>query len=142
MNKQMEKYRKACQDFLLDFDGTLTNFEYPGLGLPRDGAQDFVQWLEDLGLRPVIWSSRLSPALNDPSTRMDTHEALKDWLQDHRFPDECVVDIGESGKRLALGYGDDRGVAIDASIPWDDVKARILTIKKREDARWEEYDRE
>jgi len=140
--KQMEKYRESANDVLLDFDGTIAEFSYPELGPPRKGALEFVRWLVARGLRPVIWSSRMSRKHSDDAQAEAEANAIAEWLERFVFPRQCIVDLGLVGKRLALAYLDDRGVACDDSTPWDDVKARVLHIKEREDARWAEYDKE
>lgn len=139
-NPQMEKYRQASLDVLLDFDGTLADFEYPELGEPRPGALEFVQWLVTQGLHPVIWSSRMSRSHNTESKCKSETERIRYWLNKHGFPTECSIDGGVVGKRLALCYLDDRGVACDDSVPWPDVQARVQHIHKRESARWTIYD--
>jgi len=140
--KKMEKYRQASLDVLIDFDGTLAEFEYPELGDPRPGALEFVQWIVDSGLRPVIWSSRMSRSHNSEAKCRAETERLRRWLKKHNFPAECSIDTGVVGKRLALCYLDDRGVACDDSVPWAQVRQRIRHIHDRETARWAEYDKE
>jgi hypothetical protein len=136
----MEKYRQASLDVLIDFDGTLAEFDYPDLGAPRPGALEFVRWLVAAGLKPVIWSSRMSRAHNDEAKCKAEVERLRRWLNKHDFPEECSIDTGAKGKRLALCYLDDRGVACDESTPWADVRDRVQYIHQRESARWDEYD--
>lgn len=136
---KMDHYRHRGQEVLIDFDGTLCEFNYPKLGEPRPGALKFVLWLISLDLRPVVWSSRISLDNGTVDEVYMQRWAIVRWLRDNGFP-ECPVDDGRSGKRLALAYVDDRGVACDAFTAWNDVKARIMEIKEREDAKWKDYD--
>ena len=140
-NRKMEHYRQRGREVLVDFDGTLCEFEYPELGPPREGAQDFIGWLITRGLRPVVWSSRISLDNGSVDEVALQRRAIVEWLIEHNFP-PLTVDDGRSGKRLALAYVDDRGVAADSHISWFSVKARITMIQEREDKRWEEYDNE
>lgn len=140
-SQKMEHYRQRAQEVLVDFDGTLCEFNYPELGPPRDGALDFIQWLFQEDLRPVVWSSRMSLDNGNLDEIIMQRLAIIQWLEDHGFP-RVFVDDGRIGKRLALAYVDDRGVAADEDNDWSKVKARILAIKEREDKRWEEYDNE
>ena len=137
--EKMKHYRLRGQEVLIDFDGTLCEFNYPKLGPPRDGALDFFKWLIECGLRPVVWSSRLSL---DNGSLYEMHVqrwAIIRWLKDNDFP-QCEVDDGRVGKRLALAYVDDRGVAADSGTPWHAVKERVMEIYTRELEKWEAYD--
>lgn len=143
--RERAHYIKRGHEVLVDFDGTICEFVYPKLGRPRRGALEFLQWLIDEGLTPVVWSSRMS-ADNCQFTAYDdqTFEqhaqwwAIKQWLIAHGFPN-IEVDDGRNGKRLAMAYVDDRGVAADDEESWLSVKGRILVIKEREDNRWKAY---
>lgn len=142
--KKLAHYRVRGKEVLVDFDGTLCEFNYPKLGPPRPGAIEFLRWLVDRGLTPVIWSSRMSPDTcaqdDDPDAERHYQRwAIKRWLRHYGFPD-LEVDDGLTGKRLALAYVDDRGVAADHETEWATVKARIAHIHDRETERWEEYD--
>lgn len=139
--QKMARYRQSSRDVLIDFDGTLAEFAYPKLGPPREGALEFVQWLVENELRPVIWSSRMSREHMTDSEARHQRSQIQGWLDKHGFPMACHVDLGTFGKRLALAYLDDRGVQCDESTPWEDVKERIDYIRRREARRWEEYDR-
>jgi len=143
-SKKLAHYRVRGQEVLVDFDGTLCEFNYPKLGSPRPGAIEFLRWLVARGLKPVIWSSRMSPDncrhADDPDAERHYQAwAIKRWLARYGFPD-MEVDDGLAGKRLALAYVDDRGVAADSDTEWQVVKRRIAFIHDRETARWKDYD--
>ncbi len=140
-NEKLAHYRMRGQEVLVDFDGTLCEFNYPKLGDPRPGALAFIKWLIAQDLRPVVWSSRMSL---DNGNLEEVHLqrwAIIQWLEKNGFP-LLPVDDGRAGKRLALAYVDDRGVAADDDNCWRTVKERILAIKAREEAKWEEHDGE
>ena len=95
-------------------------------------------WLMERGLRPIVWSSRLSskyaPTLVErESVAFHIHR----WLERHGIP-YCGVDTGDLGKRLALAYVDDRGVAAGEGTTWAEARKRINEIHRREMARWKE----
>ena len=136
---KMKHYRMRSQEVLIDFDGTLCEFNYPKLGPPRAGALEFFQWLVKRGLRPVVWSSRMSLDNGSLDEMSAQRWAITRWLKDNGFP-ACEIDDGRVGKRLALAYVDDRGVAADAGTSWFAVKERVMDIYTRELAKWEEYD--
>ncbi|MCP4900922.1 MAG: hypothetical protein GY906_28475 [bacterium] len=139
--KKMEHYRRRGREVLVDFDGTLCEFNYPDLGPPRKGALEFMWWLISKGLQPVVWSSRMSLDNGNLDDVRIAKLAIAAWLIEHEFP-HVEIDAGRAGKRLALAYVDDRGVAADEDNDWADVRARITEIYDREEKRWEEYDDE
>lgn len=137
-NQRMQMYRESRHDVLVDFDGTLSRFKYPDMGPPIPGAREFLQELRRMGLRIVVWSSRLSPQFRVTAERNAMRKEIMEWLDKHDMPYDSV-DHGTSGKRLAMAYVDDRGVAAGVDIPWEDALDRVRTIKRREDARWRRH---
>ena len=139
---QSEKYTlyyQASREVLVDFDGTLCEFEYPSLGPPRRGARTFMLWLKERDLKPVVWSSRFSDSFITVHERNDLLERIHAWLVAYNIP-FYEIDTGLMGKRLALAYVDDRGVAAGPGTTWAAARARINQIYRREQARWEEHD--
>lgn len=132
-------YHQASQEVLVDFDGTLCEFKYPDFGLPRRGARTFMQWLTERGLKPVVWSSRLSGKFINPMIRKDLVIRIQGWLEAYNIPFHDI-DVGLEGKRLALAYVDDRGVAAGEGTTWAAARARINQIYRREQARWEDHE--
>lgn len=109
---QDEKYReyeKAAKIVLVDFDGTLCHFAYPAMGKPIKGARYFMKGLMDRGLKPVIWSSRMSPQIYTREERLEAMAKIEAWCKEHEIPYHAI-DSGDAGKRLCLAYVDDRGV--------------------------------
>ena len=135
-NEKYEKYFQASREVLVDFDGTLCEFKYPAFGKPRRGARTFMQWLADRGLKPIVWSSRLSSAHATEEEKNSIIKSIHDWLLYHGI-DYYAVDTGCVGKRLALCYIDDRGVEAGPGTTWADARKRVNQIYRREQARWE-----
>jgi len=137
-SEKYELYYQASQEVLVDFDGTLCEFAYPALGEPRRGAKTFMEWLMRKGLRPVVWSSRISGTYISADTeKRRIVNQLRQWLKKHEIP-YYAIDAGDMGKRLALAYVDDRGVAAGEGTTWADARKRINEIHRREVARWKE----
>jgi len=137
-DEKYELYHQASREVLVDFDGTLCEFQYPDFGRPRRGAKAFMKWLADKGLRPVVWSSRLSDVyVSNPDEKRVIAQSIYNWLVQHgiTFYD---IDVGMRGKRLALAYVDDRGVAAGEGTTWAEARKRINEIHRREMARWKE----
>lgn len=111
-SKGVPDYADANRYIYVDFDGTLCEFKYPALGEPREGAQGFMQALIALGLKPVVWSSRMSPAFYSEEARSEAAIRIGHWLVTHEIP--CAgVDAGNSGKPLAFAYVDDKAVNVN-----------------------------
>lgn len=140
-DEKYEKYLQASREVLVDFDGTLCEFKYPDFGKPRRGAKTFMQWLNDKGLHPIVWSSRLSSAHACEEEKNHIIKSIHNWLLYYGI-DYYAVDTGCIGKRLALAYVDDRGVAAGPGTTWAAARARINQIYRREQVRWEEHDAE
>jgi hypothetical protein len=110
----MQRYRECSKIVLVDFDGTLCQFAYPAMGMPIPGARQFMKSLISRGLKPVVWSSRMSSDVNTEEERAQSIERIAKWLHEHRIPYDSI-DTGNSGKRHCLAYVDDRGVAFTGS---------------------------
>jgi hypothetical protein len=95
---------------MVDFDATLCSWSYPGMGEPEPGARDFMVKIFDMGLLPVIWSCRMSPAAYSESEIAQAVTDIGTWAAKHDIPYH-TIDTGQSGKALCLAYVDDRGVA-------------------------------
>ena len=92
-------YKLKPKHVCVDFDGVLA--EYDGwkgpdiLGDPRPGAKEFLEQINDLGMKVIILTTR------DPA-------AVHSWLIDHGLHD--LVDRITRQKPPALAYIDDRAI--------------------------------
>jgi hypothetical protein len=130
--QKWDEFRRASTVVLVDFDGTLCEFQYPDMGDPIPGAQEFMRSLFARGLQPVIWSSRMSPAIYTEEERAEAVENIACWA--HRFGIPYhAIDTGASGKRLCVAYVDDRGVA--ARGDWDYMLYQIDKLAASEQAK-------
>lgn len=126
-------YENRGRDILLDFDGTLSTFNYPDLGQPTCGAREAMQKLQDDGFRVIIWSSRFLDSSIYTNDEMDAaRREIMHWLMEHKIPFNGMA-RSYVGKAVALAYIDDRGIRFDGD--WADVLTAVGEIKEREDAR-------
>lgn len=94
----------AKRTVAIDFNGVLDTYagwvkggdgtEYP----PRPGAKEFLERLNAMGYRPVIYST-ISP------------HAIMEWLRKYGMWD-LVHDVSQS-KPMAIAYVDDRAIRFD-----------------------------
>lgn len=101
----------------VDFDGTLCDHEFPGIGAPKPFAKEALTAFRAMGFHVMIWTCRTSHfhydvfgGDPDQSTleRVKVKEMIA-YLDKHGIPyDE--IDDGSRGKPLAQLYIDDRGL--------------------------------
>lgn len=123
------EYDRAAKEVLVDFDATLCQWAYPDMGDPEPGAKFFMKQLLHRGLRPIVWTSRMSPEIYTLDERNDTLVRIMDWLEKHEIPYH-EIDTGDSGKRLALAWVDDRAVHYSGEGRWEPVLRKIDHIKE------------
>lgn len=121
------EYSRASGEVLVDFDNTLMEWAYPGMGEPIPRAGYFMRALIARGLKPVVWSSRMSPEIYTHEERAAAIEKIARWLHKHDIPYHSI-DTGENGKRLCLAYVDDRGV--HANGQWEAMLRRVDQIRR------------
>lgn len=105
------------RNIVVDFDGTICDFAFPGIGSIKSGALYALTTLRSMGFRIIISSCRTCKfypeifAAEDGKMGADSigHKAMVKWLDDNKVPyDE--VDDGIKGKPMADYYIDDKGV--------------------------------
>lgn len=115
----------------IDFDGTLCEFQYPGIGPPKRYAREALEVFRNLGYRILIYSCRTSHRYyeifgGDPSQPTMERERVKEmvsWLNEHKIPfDE--IDDGSKGKPMADYYIDDKGIRFENN--WPEVMAFVF----------------
>ena len=95
-------YKKKPKHVCVDFDGVLA--EYDGwegaenLGAPREGVAKFLQSINDLGMKPIILTTR-------------NPDAVLGWLIDHSMTH--LVERITRTKPAALAYIDDRAICFE-----------------------------
>jgi hypothetical protein len=122
----------------VDFDGTLCNFAYPGIGEPKAGAREALIRLRSLGYRIHIYSCRTCHWY--PDIFLTTPEEIArstferkvaremiEWLDQHDMPYDSIDD-GSLGKPVADYYIDDKGIRFDDN--WEKVAAAIELVTR------------
>lgn len=118
----------------VDFDGTLCDLQYPGIGAVKPGAKEALARLKELGYRIIIWTCRTchyyySEFGTDPSLHTLDRPAVQDmkaWLDANGIVyDE--IDDGSRGKLHADYYIDDKGIRFNDN--WPDI---VSFIEERE----------
>jgi hypothetical protein len=127
---------KPC--LAVDFDGTLVDHVYPGVGKVKPGAKEAMQRFRDLGYHVIIWSCRTChwmPGHFPPNgiSRDDIVRDMVEALDTNDIPyDE--VDDGTRGKPMAEFYIDDKGLRFEDN--WDEIADAVerITRFKQENA--------
>lgn len=108
----------------VDFDGTLCDHEYPGIGRIKDGAKEALAAFRRMGFHILIYSCRTCHWNyeifgGDPSqpTLMRTRvKEMIGWLNANELEyDE--IDDGSKGKPLACLYIDDKAISFQDNWP-------------------------
>lgn len=120
----------------VDFDGTVCNFAYPGIGEPQAGVRDALTKLKELGFHLHIYSCRSChwyPEIFTPEDEKDTAVlerktvvAMKEYLDKHQIPYD-TIDDGSKGKPMCDYYIDDKGVRFDNN--WQEI-AHAITLQE------------
>ena len=119
-------YTRRSKDLLVDFDGTLSQWAYPDIGEPTQGAARAMRMLRDRGYRIVIWTARMDGSVYSLTERIKTLYMLQDWLERYNIEyDE--IDMYQAGKRVAGAYIDDKAIRFGGN--WDKV---LLTLTEHE----------
>lgn len=104
----------------IDFDGTLCDHEYPGIGEVKEGAREALRVFREMGYHILIYTCRTSShhfeifggTPGDKALERPRVQDMIAWLNEHDIPyDE--VDDGSRGKVLAAAYIDDRAVRFE-----------------------------
>lgn len=114
----------------VDFDGTLCDHEFPGIGAIKPYAREAMVTLKQWGYHIIIWTCRTCHFHydvfgGDPAQPTLERPAVKQmiaWLDKNGIPyDE--VDDGSRGKPLADYYLDDKAIRYENN--WPEILAKI-----------------
>lgn len=127
------KTEKTIQPQLgIDFDGTICDHAFPGIGTVKRGAKEAISGFRRMGYRILIYSCRTSHWHYDvfggdpsqPTLERDKVKEMIAFLDEHGIEyDE--IDDGSRGKPLCAAYIDDRGLRFEDS--WPKIAAWIHT---------------
>ena len=100
----------------VDFDGTLCEDAWPGIGAPRQAVIDYVREQQRQGARLILWTNRTGEKLNEAALWCVNHginfEAINENLPDmvEYFGNDCR-------KVFANEYIDDRAIPMPGEVP-------------------------
>ena len=92
----------------VDFDGTIVEDEYPGIGKPIIFAFDTLKKLQNKGHRLILWTYRKGDAL-DEAVKFCERNGITFYAVNSSFPEE-EFDISHSRKINADIFIDDRNI--------------------------------
>ncbi len=92
----------------IDFDGTIVDHEYPGIGKEKLFAFQTLKELEKLGARLILWTFRTGKELDD-AVRYCRENGIEFYAVNKNYPEE-IFDETVSRKIDADIYIDDRNI--------------------------------
>lgn len=97
----------------VDFDGTIVDHEFPGIGKLKPGAKDVLNKWHDQGIKVIIWTCR--DDVDDSLGEQSTLEAVKKFLAENDIKYDTINEMStvqpfrlSSPKVYADIYIDDR----------------------------------
>lgn len=121
---------QALHRICVDFDGTLCDFEFPGIGKIKPGAVEALTRFREMGYTIIIYSCRtchwdyevFGGDPSQPTCERDSVTTMVAWLEANGVPyDE--IDDGSKGKPLADFYIDDKAIRFRDN--WDEIKSVV-----------------
>jgi len=118
---------KAPKTLAIDFDGTLCDFAFPGIGKVKQGAKEAIDKFRELGYKIIIYSCRtchwhydiFGGSPDQPVMERDRVKEMISWLAENGIEyDE--VDDGSRGKPSANAYIDDKGIRFQDN--WKEIQ--------------------
>jgi hypothetical protein len=92
----------------VDFDGTIVDHEYPGIGKEKLFAFQTLKELEKLGVRLILWTFRTGKELDD-AVKYCKDNGIEFYAVNKNYPEE-IFDETVSRKIDADIYIDDRNI--------------------------------
>ncbi len=97
---------------VVDFDGTICDFEFPEMGKPKKGVRESLEKLQKKGYKIVIHSVRTSRCWEDhkesnDNTQEKAIEDIQNYMNENKIPYDYIY---TPDKPLATYYIDDRAV--------------------------------
>lgn len=119
---------------IVDFDGTLCDFAFPGIGAPKKGAKEALAGFRRAGYYVMISSCRTSHFHydifgGDPAQPTLERDKVKEMIAylDANGIEYDEIDDGSRGKPMGALYIDDKGMRFDDN--WPQIAAWVFTRK-------------
>ena len=100
----------------VDFDGTLVEDNYPGIGRPNEAMVDLIKAHKDSGDKIVLWTCRNGAPLTDAIHWCEKHGIVLDAVNTN-LPEIQEKYGGDTRKLSADVYYDDRAVTVEFGKP-------------------------
>jgi hydroxymethylpyrimidine pyrophosphatase-like HAD family hydrolase len=110
----------------VDFDGTIVEDSYPGIGKPQLFAFDTLKKLQDKGHRLILWTYRHGKAL-DEAVAFCKENGITFYAVNKSFPEE-TFDDKYSRKINADLFIDDRNYG--GMVSWGEIYQNIVGEEK------------
>jgi hypothetical protein len=120
--------RPVDNRIVIDWDGTLVEEKWPGMGDWLPGAKEAVATFLEFGYEVVIFSTRLAYVDIDEVTPVDTQQAAKvrDMLNEAGLHEVRIWT--EPWKPRAFIYIDDRGMRFEGD--WENIIEQVEYLTK------------
>ena len=93
----------------VDFDGTLCENAWPGIGEARAGVIDYVLGQQATGAKLILWTNRVGERLDEAVKWCAAHGLIFDAVNEN-LPEIVEAFGGDTRKVFANEYLDDRAV--------------------------------
>ena len=113
------KERTYRPTVVVDFDGTICEHEFPGIGAPKTGVQAALKAIKKAGYAIRIHSCRTASYWEDDELQDQRYHMITFLLKNHIPFDDIVID----NKPIAMFYIDDRGIPFKDN--WAEIAEEI-----------------
>lgn len=115
---------------VIDFDGTICEFEFPAMGKPKKGVKKALERLKHKGYKIVIHTVRTNGCweghkLSDGNSQEKAIEDVQKYMKKNKLYYDYIY---TPDKPLAMYYIDDRGITFDDTYyvtDWPMIAKRI-----------------
>ena len=112
---------------IIDFDGTLCKFMFPGVGPIEPNVRVALETLKQAGYTIKIHSCRTATYWKREDERRIHIRLIQDFMKQHKLPyDELIMSI-TTDKPIADVYIDDRAIRYDNN--WLEIAKKLEKIK-------------
>jgi len=105
--------REYPETIVIDFDGTVCKFAFPGVGPPEPNVKEALTKLKELGYKICIHSVRTATYWG--GDREHHIQVIEKYMKENELPyDEILIDKSMD-KPIAVAYIDDRAIRYEGN---------------------------